>query len=98
MLIHIISDKILREVKRDAQGGYGIPHKFLHAYIASPNYFGEVVQWCGWAILTWTMAGLVFALFTMANLVPRAYANLRWYRKTFDNYPKSRKAIIPFIW
>lgn len=97
-LIHVKSDKVLREIKKKNQGEYGIPYTFLHRYIASPNYLGEIVQWIGWAILTWSLAGLTFALFTFANLVPRAYSNLKWYRDKFEEYPSSRKALIPFIY
>ena len=40
----------------------------MHKYISAPNYFGEIVEWIGWAILTWSISGLVFALWTIANL------------------------------
>jgi hypothetical protein len=33
----------------------------------------------------------------MANLVPRALAIHAWYKSEFDVYPKSRKAIIPYV-
>ncbi len=95
--IHVQSDRELRRMKKVSHNGYGIPQRFLHTYVASPNYFGEILQWWGWALLTWSIAGVAFALFTMANLVPRAFANLTWYRNTFSDYPKNRKAIIPFI-
>ena len=41
--------------------------------------------------------GLGFALFTMANLVPRAFANRQWYIATFADYPRQRKSVIPFV-
>ena len=66
--------------------------------MASPNYLGELIEWIGWAILSANAAGWAFAVFTFANLVPRALKNLAWYRATFgEAYPKSRKAIIPFL-
>ena len=95
--IHVQSDRELRRVKKNNHRKYGIPHRFLHKYIASPNYLGEIIQWWGWALLTGSIAGVAFALFTMANLVPRAFSNLRWYRNVFPEYPASRKAIVPFI-
>ncbi len=76
---------------------YKIPNGALFKYISSPNYLGEVLEWIGWAILTWSLAGLAFAVFTIANLLPRAYATHKWYIKNFPDYPKERKAIIPFI-
>jgi hypothetical protein len=39
-----------------------------------------------------------FALFTAANLAPRALANHRWYHEKFADYPPERRRLIPFIW
>lgn len=95
--IHVVSDKLLRDVKRENNGAYGIPKAFLHAYVSSPNYFGEILQWIGFFIATLSPAALSFALFTFANLMPRARAHRRWYRQTFPQYPRNRKILIPFI-
>jgi protein-S-isoprenylcysteine O-methyltransferase Ste14 len=65
--------------------------------ISCANYFGEIVEWLGWAVLTWSLAGLTFALWTAANLVPRARAHHEWYRMHFPDYPDRRKAIIPYL-
>ncbi len=65
--------------------------------VSCANYFGEVLEWVGWAVLTWSLPGLTFALWTVANLVPRARAHHAWYQRTFPEYPAKRKAIIPFL-
>lgn len=56
-----------------------------------------IVEWTGFAVLTWSPAAAAFAFWTAANLVPRALANLRWYRRTFPDYPRSRRALVPFL-
>ena len=61
------------------------------------NFFGEIIEWLGFAILTWSIAGLAFFLWTFFNLVPRALSHHRWYKNTFSDYPKNRKAVFPFI-
>jgi hypothetical protein len=44
-------------------------------------------------------SGLVFALWTAANLVPRAHRNHTWYLEKFgDHYPSGRKRLIPFVY
>lgn len=91
------SDAILRNLRAPGENGYKIPHGGLYGWVSSPNYFGEVVEWLGWAILTWTSAGFAFAFFTFANLFPRALAHHRWYRETFPEYPAERRAILPFV-
>ncbi len=95
--IHIRSDSTLRRLRGNKERGYKIPMGGMYRYVSAPNYFGEIVQWCGWALATWSFAGLAFALFTIANLLPRGISHHRWYRDTFQNYPIERKAVIPFI-
>ena len=91
------SDLMLRSLRKPGQGGYVIPRGGLFEEVSCPNYFGEVVQWIGWAVLTWSPAGLAFAAFTAANLVPRAVSHHRWYQRTFPGYPRRRRAIIPYL-
>jgi len=74
-----------------------IPRGWLFEYISCPHYFGELLEWAGWALMTWSVSGLAFFVFTFANLFPRAVASHRWYRKQFPDYPSKRKAVIPFI-
>ena len=91
------SDAILRGLRGPGEHGYRTPHGFLYQYVSCPNYLGEIIQWGGWALLTWSDAGLVFLIWTMANLVPRAIAHHKWYRTTFPDYPAQRKALVPFL-
>ena len=96
-IINIYSDSILRSLRSKGDTGYKIPRGGLFKYVSSPNYFGEILEWTGWAVATWSLPGAAFALWTMANLAPRAFANHSWYIKTFPDYPQKRKALIPFI-
>ncbi len=95
--INIQSDTILRNVRKPGESGYKIPHGGLYRWISVPNYFGEIIEWAGLALAACTPAALAFLLFTIANLFPRALAHHKWYLEKFDDYPKDRKAIIPFI-
>ncbi|MFH1438463.1 MAG: DUF1295 domain-containing protein [Pseudomonadota bacterium] len=97
-VINVHSDGILRRLRKPGAAGYGIPHGGLFDYVSGANYFGEILEWTGWAVATWSLPGLAFAAFTVANLAPRANTHHAWYRKQFSDYPRKRKAIIPFIW
>ena len=77
---------------------YMIPKGFLFSLISCPNYFGEGLEWFGWAVMTWSLSGLVWWLFVESTLVTRARHNHNWYRVEFSNYPLHRKALIPFIY
>jgi len=45
--------------------------------------------------MTWSLPGLSFAVWTAANLIPRALHHHSWYKKEFKDYPQKRKAIFP---
>jgi protein-S-isoprenylcysteine O-methyltransferase Ste14 len=91
------ADRVLLRVRGVGDSRYGIPRGGLYRFISCPNYLGEMLQWIGWAVLTWSAAGLAFAVFSIANLLPRAIANHRWYRREFAGYPGNRKALVPFL-
>ncbi len=93
--INFHSDSILINLRKPGETGYKIPYGGMFKYVSSANYFGEILLWCGWALMSFTTAGLVFALFTVSNLLPRALSHHRWYREKFPDYPADRKAIIP---
>ena len=98
------SDSILFNLRKPGQrgipggDGYSIPYGGFFRFVSCPNYFGELVEWTGWALCTFSPAGLVFALASAANLVPRARTHHRWYREKFPDYPRDRKAIVPLIY
>lgn len=93
--VNLHSDAVLRGLRRGQDRGYHVPHAGLHRLVASPNYLGELVEWGGFAVAAWTLPALAFFVFTAANLVPRAAKHLAWYRATFPEYPKARKALVP---
>ena len=91
------SDLILRGLRKNGEHGYQIPRGGFYRFVSAPNYFGEILEWIGWAFLTWSLAGLTFAIWTTANLLPRAVSHHKWYKEQFDDYPEERKALIPFL-
>ena len=96
LIINLKSDTILLRLKKENKG-YQIPKSFLYKYISCPNYLGEILEWVGYAFMTFCMPGFIFACWTIFNLLPRALDHHKWYKNKFPDYPKNRKAIIPFI-
>ena len=96
-VINIQSDNILLNLRTPTEQGYKIPRGGLFQYISCPNHFGELIEWIGFAILCWNLPALSFAIWTIANLVPRALAHHQWYQTHFPDYPKDRKAVFPFL-
>ena len=97
MIINIKSDDILFSLRDDGSTGYKIPRGGLFEKVSSPNYLGEIIEWIGFAIATWSLAGFTCAIWTFCNLAPRAFAHHRWYKEEFSDYPEDRKALIPFV-
>lgn len=96
-LVNLQSDAILRRLRAPGESGYKIPTGGLYRWVSSPNYLGEIIEWTGFAVATWSLPGLAFALWTAANLAPRALDHHRWYRQKFPDYPEERRALIPYL-
>ncbi|MCB9598350.1 MAG: DUF1295 domain-containing protein [Sandaracinaceae bacterium] len=98
MAINLHADTVLIHLRKPGETGYKIPQGGLYRFVTCPNYLGEILEWIGWAVMTWSLAGVAFAVYTAANVGPRALTNHRWYLDKFgDEYPKERKALIPFV-
>jgi steroid 5-alpha reductase family enzyme len=82
---------------RSGETEYAIPWGGLFEIVSCPNLLGEIVEWSGFALMCWNLPGLSFAIWTAANLIPRAISHHRWYRQHFADYPAQRKAVIPFL-
>lgn len=98
MAINWMADTRLINLRKPGETGYKIPRGWLFEYISCPNLFGEIIEWLGFAILTWSVPGVVFFVWTFANVVSRAIAHHKWYKEKFPDYPKQRKAVFPFLW
>jgi hypothetical protein len=87
---------------RQQSAGYQIPVGgwFDGFGVSAPHYWGEMVQWMGFAVAAnFSTAAVSFVIFTASNLIPRGVAHHAWYQQYFgDNYPMQRKAVIPYIW
>jgi steroid 5-alpha reductase family enzyme len=92
------SDYILYNIRKKNKNVYEIPQGGLFKWVSCPNYLGEMLIWFGWAIAAWSPVGLAFALWTVANLAPRARSHHRWYHEKFDDYPEERRALVPGLW
>lgn len=98
MVINIQSDDILLNLRKPGESGYKIPEGGLFSKVSCPNLLGEMIEWMGFALMVWGLPALSFAIWTIANLLPRAIAHHRWYLDKFEDYPKERKAVLPFLW
>lgn len=97
MAVNLHADEVLRGLRREGEGGYKVPYGGLYRWVSCPNYLGEMIEWTGFALCTASPAAAAFAVWTFANLFPRAIAHHRWYRERFADYPSERRAVLPFV-
>ncbi|XP_046343882.1 3-oxo-5-alpha-steroid 4-dehydrogenase 1-like isoform X1 [Haliotis rufescens] len=97
MFINIQSDSILRNLRDPGETCYKIPRGGMFEYVSGANFLGEILEWWGFAVASCTLPALGFAVFTTCNIGPRACQHHQWYRQKFEDYPKGRRAVLPFI-
>ncbi|PAV64958.1 hypothetical protein WR25_10564 [Diploscapter pachys] len=51
---------------------YKIPHGGMFEYVSGANFFGEILEWIGFAIACQNWPSFAFAFFTCSNIGPRA--------------------------
>ena len=95
-VVNVRSDNILINLRRPGETGYRIPTGGMFRFVSCPNYFGEILEWTGFAVMSWSLVGLVYALWVDLPLLAQALLAHRWYRREFGQaYPPGRKAVIP---
>lgn len=100
LFINHQSDSILRRLRKPGESGYKIPHGGMFTYISGANFFGEILEWIGFAVATkGAIPAATFAACTFFNIAPRAVSHHDWYMAKFDEYGAlGRKRLIPFIY
>lgn len=90
--VNFSADHTLLTLRKPGETGYKIPKGVLFNRVSSPNLLGEITEWIGFFIMTWSIPTLTFAVWTIANLAPRILAHHKWYKEKFKDYPEERKA------
>ena len=97
-ILNVTSDYYLISLRRSTeQGSYQIPRKRAFNKVSCPNLLGEIIEWSGFALLCWSLPALAFAIWTMSNLIPRAWQHHKWYKSKFPDYPEQRYALFPGV-
>jgi len=92
------SDHILLNLRKPGETGYKIPRGGVFELVSGANFFGEIVEWWGLVVASNFQLPIVcFAISTTFTIGCRACSHHRFYLEKFDDYPKNRKAWIPFI-
>lgn len=98
MIINLHSDHVIRHLRQPGDTRHYLPSRGFYRYVTSANYFGELVEWSGFALAAGTLVAWVFPIWTAANLVPRAHVIHKKYCAEFGDAVGSRKRIFPFVY
>lgn len=90
-------DQLLIRLRKPGETGYKIPVGGMFNYVTGGNFFGEIVEWFGFAIASCSPPSAIFALFSACYLGMRAWHHHNYYLAKFEDYPRTRKIIIPFL-
>eukprot|EP00162_Nutomonas_longa_P017657 comp24285_c0_seq1/m.60074 comp24285_c0_seq1/g.60074 ORF comp24285_c0_seq1/g.60074 comp24285_c0_seq1/m.60074 type:complete len:146 (+) comp24285_c0_seq1:1-438(+) len=87
----------LRNLRPPGSKERKIPYGWPFALVSCPNYTFEVIAWIGFNVLAFSVIGVAFCIVGFLQMTVWALGKHRNYRKEFSNYPRGRKAIVPFV-
>jgi hypothetical protein len=84
---------------KKAKKRYLPPKGGLFEYVATPHYLFELIGWVGIAVGSHSLTGYLTFMAMSAYLGARASDSNEWNRKKFtdDEWPASRRNLVPFI-
>jgi len=88
---------VLRNLRPRGTKQRGIPHGWGFELVSCANYLWETLAWIVFAVMTQTVTGWFFvavAFYFMSNWALKKH---KMYKKEFSDYPRIRRAIIPFF-
>ena len=75
-----------------------LPKGGLFKYVSSPHMSTEIGMYLILYALMYNNSTYIYCLFwVLSNQICNAILTHKWYLENFKDYPKDRKAIIPFI-
>ena len=88
---------VQKRLKDENKGERGIPFGHGFDLVSCANYYWEFLAWLSFAIFTGHWTSFLFCIFGLVIMAQLALVKHKYYLKSFPNYPKNRKAIIPYI-
>ncbi|KAJ2874362.1 3-oxo-5a-steroid 4- dehydrogenase [Coemansia aciculifera] len=74
-----------------------IPYGYGFNLVSCPNYLFETIAWVAVAAMTRSLASVLFLVVSTGQMYLWAVKKHKQYKREFADYPKSRKAVIPFV-
>jgi len=94
---NLVTHVILRNLRPPGSRVRVIPYGYGFDLVSCPNYFFECVAWAAYSVLVNHWTAWLFTGMGAVQMFQWAVKKHKNYRKDFQDYPKSRKIIVPFI-
>nr|XP_033332256.1 polyprenol reductase [Megalopta genalis]XP_033332257.1 polyprenol reductase [Megalopta genalis]XP_033332258.1 polyprenol reductase [Megalopta genalis]XP_033332260.1 polyprenol reductase [Megalopta genalis] len=94
---------ILSGLRKDKTGeitstAYKIPHGGLFEYVSGALQITEIIIYVLISVIFWQSSTYHYVtIWVIVNQIATAVLTHKWYIQTFQNYPKSRKILLPYI-
>jgi len=75
----------------------GNPLTNMFNLVSCPNYTYEALAWFSFSVMTQSVPALIFTAAGLYQMSVWAIGKHSAYKKEFQNYPKHRRAIVPFV-
>uniref|UniRef100_A0A6T5U6C0 3-oxo-5-alpha-steroid 4-dehydrogenase C-terminal domain-containing protein n=1 Tax=Lankesteria abbotti TaxID=340204 RepID=A0A6T5U6C0_9APIC len=87
----------LRNLRPRGTKSRGIPQGWGFELVSCANYFWESLAWLVFSILTFTLSSWIFLVVAFVQMSIWALKRHHAYQKEFKDYPRKRRAIVPFV-
>ncbi|XP_009614231.1 steroid 5-alpha-reductase DET2-like [Nicotiana tomentosiformis] len=88
---------LLSNMRKKGENGYKIPKGGLFNLVICPHYLFEIVTFLGFSLISQTLFSFSSTIGTLFYLMGRSYATRKWYLSKFEDFPRTVKALIPFV-
>lgn len=89
--------KVLRDLRPPGSTTRGIPKGWGFDWVSNANYLWEACAWTSFAVLAKIWGAWLFLAVSFTQMLLWALKKHKRYRQEFPDYPKRRKAMVPFI-
>lgn len=96
-LMNFLCHNELKNLRKPGTTERGIPKGYGFGFVSCANYFWETLVWLTYSVFTGCATSYVFLLFSFYQMTEWALKKHKRYREEFKDYPRGRKAIIPFL-
>lgn len=88
---------LLSKLRKNNEKEYKIPQGGLFSLVICPHYLFEIIIFWGFAFISQSPLAFACAIGDAYYLIARSHQTRKWYVNKFEDFPKSTKCLIPYV-